>query len=324
MCGRVWINDAPHYLNTLVSVGEQLSFARLDGSPEEKFPEPGALFDRSLTLTGTGATYHLSHLRFGLVGASGTGSLMAELLMRAGAGEVLLFEFDRAEESNLNRVLHLRTEDAEKKIGKAERIAAALIEQGLPTKVSVANGGDIRDVAVAKELLGCDFIVGCVDRDWPRLILSEIAYQYLLPFVDLGTEIGASETEIQSLDARVSYSGPGRPCLLCSGVVSAERVRIEGYESDERHRVLAQGYSKDLELRAPAVMDLNMRAASTAMLLIRHLLQPFLSAPLPHAIKETITNFSTKQVRYKRDDRCTVCGEPLRLGSGNSFRLTTR
>jgi hypothetical protein len=63
--------------------------------------------------------------------------------------------------------------------------------------------------------------------------------------------------------------------------------------------------------------------ASTAMLWIRHLLQPFLAGPLPHALKETLTNFGTKQMRYKSVPGCNVC-KPMRLGSGARFSLTTR
>jgi hypothetical protein len=324
ICARLWRNSAPVYLKELVCVGEQLSFRDLGGKPMKEPPKPGAIFDRGSLLSGAGAMYQMSKLRVAVIGASGTGSLMVELLSRAGAGEIVLFEFDVADETNLNRVLHLRQCDVESKAGKADRLRDAVRETGLPTKVSVIRGGDIRDAAVADELRGCDLLIGCVDRDWPRLILCEVSYQYLIPYIDLGSEIGAVEDAIQSLDARVSYIAPDRPCLGCAKVIREERIRVEGYGEAERARVIAMGYSKDLPLRAPAVMDLNMRAASTAMLWIRHLLQPFLATPLPHAWKETVTNFKSKQVNYARNPECRVCGEPLRVGSGGRFRLTTR
>src|SRR5438034_5956644 len=52
-------------------------------------------------------------------------------------------------------------------------------------------------------------------------------------------------------------------------------------------RVIQMGYSTGLRLHAPAVMDLNMRAASWAMLLLRHVLEQFLYCPLPHSIRES-------------------------------------
>lgn len=324
ICARLWRDGAPVYMEQLVCVGEQLSFRELSGESAKEPPKPQAIFDRSSVITGAGAAYRMSQFRIAVPGASGIGSLMVELLARAGAGEIVLFEFDVADETNLNRVVHLRQCDADTKVRKAERLRDAIRETGLPTKVTVVPGGDIRDPAVADELRGCDLLVGCVDRDWPRLILCEIAQQYLIPYLDLGSEIGATADTIQSLDARVSYIGPDRPCLKCAKIISEEQIRLEGYGEAERARVVGMGYSKDLPLRAPSVMDLNMRAASTAMLWIRHLLQPFLKVPLPHALKESVTNFATKEVYYARDPECRVCGEPLRAGSGGRFRLTTR
>ena len=136
---------------------------------------------------------------------------------------------------------------------------------------------------------------------------------------------GASEDgEVQSLDARVSYVGPGRPCLFCSKVIAQERIRLESLNAEEQARVLEMGYSKDIRLSTPAVMDLNMRAASLAGLFVRHLYQPFLGMPLPHSVRETVTNFSTRQQRFSARDGCVVCNCRARLGCGDAYRLSTR
>src|SRR5437867_5828176 len=84
------------------------------------------------------------------------------------------------------------------------------------------------------------------------------------------------------------------------------------------------GYSTDFRLHAPAVMDLNMRAASWAMLLIRHVLEPFLYSPLPHSIRESVTNFNTRTRHHARSEGCPLCGNTERLGIGNGHPLTTR
>jgi molybdopterin/thiamine biosynthesis adenylyltransferase len=324
ICARIWRDGNPFCLDQLVRVGEQLLFQDLNGGMMKSPPRPQATFDRSSVITGAGAMYRLSKLRIGVIGASGTGSLMIELLLRAGAGEIVVFEFDIAEETNLNRVLHLRREDVKTKRGKAERARDASAETGLLTQVTVVQGGDIRNAEVASELRGCDLLIGCVDRDWPRLLLCEVAYQYLIPYLDLGSEIGAAAGVIQSLDARVSYIAPDRPCLLCAKVIRVDRVRLEGYEEEERGRIVGMGYCENLLVASPAVMDLNMRAASTAMLWVRHLLQPFLATPMPHSLKESVTNFRMKEVYHQQIPGCCVCADPSRLGSGARFRLTTR
>jgi hypothetical protein len=322
---RLWRADGSGYnmLDELIIVGEGLEWMPLNGVPPEESPAPAEIFDRSLAVTGRGALARLSKMRVGVVGASGTGSLVIELLLRAGTGEVSIFEFDIIKDHNLNRILHSRRRDAEAGANKADRLAEVAKETGLPTRITVVPGGDIRDAETALELRGCDFVFGCIDRDWARLILSEVSQQYLIPYIDLGTEIDIGDDGVQSLDSRVSYVAPGRPCLLCSGIVSLERVRLESLSEEERDRMIGMGYSEDIRLIAPAVMDLNMRAASYGMLVLRHLLQSFLDTPLPTHIKETLTNYSIKALCREPQPDCPVCGVKERTGWGDARRLTT-
>ena len=48
------------------------------------------------------------------------------------------------------------------------------------------------------------------------------------------------------------------------------------------------------------------------------------SGPLPHALKERVTNFTTKHLRYRSVAGCDICDDSMRLGSGTRFRLTTQ
>lgn len=325
--GRVWVSGSsePMALGEMLIVGESLKSIPLNGIFEEHVPAAAEIFDRSLALTGQGALAKLSKMRIALVGVSGTGSLVAELLLRAGVGEIVLFEFDFIEKVNLNRILHSRMGDARNKTNKANRIAEALQETELPTRITVVENGDIRNDSVAAELRGCDVIFGCVDNsDWARLVMTETAYQYLLPYIDLGTEIGFAGNTVLSLDSRVSYIVSGRPCLMCTGIIRYERLRLEGLANEERQRVLAMGYSKEVAIFAPAVMDLNMRAASYGMLVLRHLLQPFMDIPIPTHIKESLTNFTTKRIVKDGLENCGICGDNGRDADGDSRRLTTK
>jgi hypothetical protein len=325
LSARLWTADGTWTpLTEIVVVGEQVQTFPCGGSAEVASPPSAAIFDRALALTGIGALAKFAGMRVGVVGASGTGSLVIELLLRADVGEIVVFEFDKADPTNLNRVLHLRRVDADDRRPKADRMAEVVADTGLPTEMTIIPGGDIRNSDVADHLRSCDALFGCIDRDWPRLILCEIAYQYLIPYIDLGSEIGLAGDEVQSLDTRVSYITSGRPCLLCAGVVTQERIRLEACSDDELQRVVAMGYSRDVRLHSPAVMELNMRAAAQATLLFRHLLQPFLATPLPHSIHESLTNFSVRGVMHTKKLDCVVCGCPDRVGAGARFRLTTR
>lgn len=68
-------------------------------------------------------------------------------------------------------------------------------------------------------------------------------------------------------------------------------------------------YSDDLVIDQPAVMDLNMRAASNGMMILRHLLQPFLLTPMPVTILENMVTYSLKAIREPKalNRHCLVC-----------------
>ena len=101
----------------------------------------------------------------------------------------------------------------------------------------------------------------------------------------------------------------GHWCLRCTGLINARRLAFESLTGPERKRRIAQGYSDDLLLKQPAVMDLNMRAASLGMMLLRHLLQPFLLTPLPVTLAENLVTYNMKPVAgvRARNEACDIC-----------------
>ena len=166
--------------------------------------------------------------------------------MRAGVGELVLFEFDPADRTNLGRVLHLRTRDAADCVNKATRTSEVVTESGLSTKVTIIPGGDRRHPEVAAELRGCDLLVGCVDRDWARLILCELSYQYLIPLIDLGTEIQSVSLRSAKPRRPDFFCGAGSTLLaLCksrySGATASGELPLGGAGASARHGVL-RGY----------------------------------------------------------------------------------
>src|SRR5262249_50698159 len=96
-------------------------------------------------------------------------------------------------------------------------------------------------------------------------------------------------------------------------------LSFESLSAGERERVRALGYSDDLVIDQPAVMDLNMRAASFGMMLLRHLLQPFLLTPLPVMVLENMVTYSMKAVQEARalNVKCLICQVNRRAGYGD-------
>ena len=107
--GRCW-SSTSHFdrLSRLVIVGESIECLPLDGSSPAAPPPVEAIFDRAKVVTSGGALRAISEMIIAVVGVSGIGSLICELLVRAGARHLLLIDHDIVELLNLNRILHAR------------------------------------------------------------------------------------------------------------------------------------------------------------------------------------------------------------------------
>ena len=75
---------------------------------------------------GSKTSRMLSSLRVGVVGVSGTGSPVAEMLYRLGVAEITLVDDDRIEEKNLGRIYNSSVRDAEERRYKVDVIGDAL------------------------------------------------------------------------------------------------------------------------------------------------------------------------------------------------------
>lgn len=318
-CGRVFSPGKPlQWLHELTLVGERLTYLGLDGLPPPPPPKPEEIFDRGLPLTGSGALSRLAKMTIVVVGASGTGSLMCELLARAGCKRIIVIDHDIVKIINLNRILHGTAEDARLGTPKVEVLRRGIEGIGIGCRV-IPIRGTILDRDVLRRAYDGDLVIGCIDRDLPRQLLCDAAFRYLIPYIDLGSEIGGDDDGIVSLDGRVSYVAPGRNCLMCAGVVSPRRLRFESLTDAERQREIALGYSDDLLITQPAVMDLNMGPARQGMFLLRHLLQPFLKEPLPVKLCENAVTYRTIPVSaaVNANAACPTCQRNRRLGRGD-------
>jgi hypothetical protein len=307
--GCIWNSPSSRKkLRELIVIGDRISFLPLNGIPEPLPPPPEAIFDRGLIITDAGALYRLSKMTVAIVGASGTGSLMSELLVRAGCKHLMIVDYDIVKDINLNRILHATLRDVREKTPKVMVLKRAIKRIGLQCRVEGVFG-NILDRKVIARLKEADVIFGCVDKALPRKYLSEFAYRYYRPYIDVGSEIGGDNKGIFSVDARTSYVAPGRYCLLCSGVVKPRRLHFESLSVEERRRTIAMGYSDDFLIDQPAVMDLNMRSASYGMIMLRHILQPFLLEPIPVHISENILTYTIRPIPDARDatDYCRIC-----------------
>jgi hypothetical protein len=171
--GRLWVSPKSYTpLDTLVAVGENLRYVSFSGQPSSPAPAPSEIFDRARAITGSGALAQLGRRTAVVVGASGTGSLMCELLARGGATRIITIDHDVVKDANLNRILYATKEDAQLRRPKVEVLKRGIESLGLGCEI-VAVVGSVLDSTVLKRLNEADFVFGCVDRDFPRMLLCQ-------------------------------------------------------------------------------------------------------------------------------------------------------
>lgn len=257
----------------------------------------------------------LSHLRFGIVGCGGTGSAVAMLLTRLGAGFLFLIDEDTVSLTNLNRLHGASRDDAEQGMPKVEVIARECQRLGLGTRVQVFQGW-VNSATAIDGLKACDVIFSCTDDHVGRALLSKFAYFYSTPVIDMGLAIELNpETpgQLRVLEGRVSLLVPGGPCLLCSKVISMEKARAEALRrSDpiEYERQKAEAYVIGEGNPNPAVVTFTTEVGTMA---VNHLLQLMTgfrgTAPAP---RQTTRRFDLEDdfhPGFKPGDHCRICGD---------------
>ena len=163
---------------------------------------------REAPLFGAEMTDDLGRFSVAVVGCSGLGSLVAELLARHGFGRIILVDPDRIERRNLGRIINAFPAN----IGsfKVEVAARAIKALGFGTVVET-HATDLATPDAVRAVSSCDFALGCMDSLIGRAVLNRLATFYLLPYVDLGVRIDTDRAEFNRAGLRGDLlPAPGR------------------------------------------------------------------------------------------------------------------
>tara|TARA_R110002051_G_scaffold299173_1_gene366287 strand:+ start:4443 stop:5837 length:1395 start_codon:yes stop_codon:yes gene_type:complete len=231
-------------------------------------------FDDSLNLRnrqtlGKGTQLLLKNMAIGIVGCSGTGSPVIEQLARLGVGKLVLIDPDIIEDKNLNRIINSKKEDADNKEFKVAIAKNAIDQMGFSTEVITHSTNLYDDISVIQDLSSCDVLFGCMDSIDGRHLLNCISSFYLIPYFDIGVKIISDKKGgIDQICGSIHYILPGESSLLTRGVYTSEELRSANMlrtDPSEYEKQKKSGYITDINVEAPAVISINMLAASLAV-----------------------------------------------------------
>ena len=231
------------------------------------------IYDRQSRLFGDAGQELLRRTRVGIVGLGGAGSILAELLGRLGVGEFVLADPDRAEATNLPRLVAARRRDGVVPSWLPRRIADRLrrpkvrmaernIRRANPAVRIEAMPKDFLERDVAARFTDCDFLFLAADTMGARLLFNAIVHQYGIPGIQVGAKIPIGEDgNVGNVFCVSRMVTPERGCLWCNGLISPARLQDEAVPALTKR---GYAYVDDPGVVAPSVVTMNAIACAHA------------------------------------------------------------
>lgn len=265
LIARAYTDDLePHSVELIRVIGDRWRF----WYPGRGMSNVPAELDRQARAFGPSAIQDLAQLRVGIAGCGGTGSAVVSLLSRIGIRRIALFDADRVDETNLNRLHFSSRYDANLRRLKVDVVGEAIA--GIGFSLAIARFPyDADDKQCRDALRSCDVIFGCTDDHLGRNVLNRIAHFYLIPVIDLGLLIEPNkESGYDAFDGRVTVIQPGYPCQVCRKLIQSERMLEEDLRRhdpilhEQRHRA---GYIPNAPAPSPVVVTFTTEIAAMAV-----------------------------------------------------------
>lgn len=276
-------------------------------------------FDRNVRALGGAIQKTLGDMRVGVVGCGGTGSAVAEQLVRLGVRNFTLFDPDELSGSNVTRVYGSTEAD----IGNPKiEVLSAHLKRIAPTTTCNLVRSMITMAPAARHLCSCDIVFGCTDDNAGRLVLSRFSTYLLTPVIDSGVLVTSDAGgTLRGIDGRVTTLVPGQACLVCRGRIDLARAGAELLTPEERRRREDEGYAPALGRTEPAVVTFTTLVAASAVSELLERLIGYGPEPRPSEVllrchdREVSTNIDTPRARHY----CDISSGKLGIGITDPF-----
>jgi len=317
--GRIWRKDQNYSepIQTISVIGNVIWNFPCSGSNNDYPYVPAETYVRQIHAFTEKGQRCLERITVGIVGLGGVGSQVFQQLIHLGVKKFILIDSDKIEESNRSKIVGSRPEDVQKKSYKVHVISnfGKQINPEIKVKEII---GTIYHKSIAYQLRDADVIFCCTDTMVSRMVLSRMAFQYLIPIIDMGIDIQLDENgRIYRIGGRVMVISPDGPCLECMDILNQDMLAKETASPDE---TLHNPYIQGGEVHALSVITFNGVIASLASTEFINLITGFLDRPS----EKTYQVYDGKKglvrtVQMIPVKECYICTEVKGLGDGTSL-----
>jgi molybdopterin/thiamine biosynthesis adenylyltransferase len=176
-------------------------------------------YSRNEALFGAEGQEKIAATKVAIIGVGGLGSHVAQQLAYLGVERQTPVDFDIVTSSSMNRLVGAVDTDVAaktKKVIVAKRMIEAINPSATVEPADVKIDTPVAEAAIA----GADVVFGCLDRDLPRLKLTELCSRYAKPLFDLASDTGGEEDDIWYGGRVVFANGAG--CLVCRNLLDQQ------------------------------------------------------------------------------------------------------
>jgi len=256
VAGDIWLPDGARDLARAVVVGSRRSVLTAEPDPTE--PTTNAQYHRQALLFGAAGQRILRASKVAVVGAGGVGMLLVQTLARLGVGHLIVIDPKRVDPTNLPRLPEATRLDAmafvdrdgmsgavrraaRRFAARKVRVARRIAKRANPAIIFEGIVGDVADDAVARQITDCDFILLAADTMLARSVVNQVAYQYLVPALQVGAKpvIERETGRVLDVYAVVRTLGTAPGCLSCNDLIDPVRLSEEALGDPVRLRLLS-------------------------------------------------------------------------------------
>lgn len=206
-----------YHANAISVIGHPFLFQYTDFKLKKSL-----VFDRQSFL-GKNSQFLFEKIKVGIIGYGGGGSHIGQQLAHIGVKNITIFDDDKVETTNLNRLIGSVFSDVKKAILKT-KVASRIIKKILPkSKVTAVNKKWQQEPDL---LQNCDVVFGCVDSYSERQQLEAECRRFLIPLIDIGMDVHKSD-EGNSMSGQIILSMPGDSCMNCYAFLTEDKLAKE-------------------------------------------------------------------------------------------------
>jgi len=220
-------------------------------------------YGRQVRLFGKEGQQRIAAARVVTLGAGGLGMPVIQQLAYLGVLHHTVADSDIVSISNLNRLIGATLDDIDAlKVNVAQRMISSIQPTAQVTVLPV----DLPNDAIGAAIADATVVIGCFDRETPRLHATDLCSTAGVPYVDLAAEVLPDASGGVVFGGRIVTASDGTGCVSCLDVLDTRELARERMTAEQRQlNDTVYGVKEEtLGDSGPSVVTLNSVVASLA------------------------------------------------------------